>query len=76
MVNDGSTRLEDRLGAVADLELVIRSRALQDHVMVVRVAPTLRGRRLATLHLYTGTLCVVRLQVTCSVPTRTLTLLR
>lgn len=39
VVNDGSTRLEDRLGAVADLELVIRSRALQDDVMVVRVAP-------------------------------------
>lgn len=36
VVNDGSTTLEDRLGAVADLELVIRSRKLQDDVMVVR----------------------------------------
>ncbi|XP_029699838.1 glucuronokinase with putative uridyl pyrophosphorylase [Takifugu rubripes] len=35
VVNDGSTRLEDRLGAVADLELVIRSRALHDDVMVI-----------------------------------------
>lgn len=36
VVNDGSTTLEDRLGAVADLELVIRSRKLQDDIMVVR----------------------------------------
>lgn len=36
MVNDGSTTLEDQLGAVADLELVIRSRKLQDDIMVVR----------------------------------------
>lgn len=36
MVNDGSTTLEDRLGAAADLELVIRSRKLEDDIMVVR----------------------------------------
>lgn len=36
VVNDGSTTLDDRLGAVADLELVIRSRRLQDDIMVVR----------------------------------------
>ncbi|XP_053502582.1 glucuronokinase with putative uridyl pyrophosphorylase [Ictalurus furcatus] len=35
VVNDGSTTLEDRLGAVADLELVIRSRHLQDDIMVI-----------------------------------------
>lgn len=35
VVNDGSTTPEDRLGAVADLELVIRSRSLQDDIMVV-----------------------------------------
>ncbi|KAF3847194.1 hypothetical protein F7725_020222 [Dissostichus mawsoni] len=35
IVNDGSTTLEDRLGAVADLELVIRSRKLQDDIMVI-----------------------------------------
>lgn len=35
VVNDGSTTLDDRLGAVADLELVIRSRQLQDDIMVV-----------------------------------------
>lgn len=54
VVNDGSTRLEDRLGAVADLELVIRSRALRDDVMVVRVASRVSGRRLGMLQLYTG----------------------
>ncbi|XP_061781524.1 glucuronokinase with putative uridyl pyrophosphorylase isoform X2 [Nerophis lumbriciformis] len=35
IINDGSTTLEDRLGAVADLELAIRSRKLQDDVMVI-----------------------------------------
>ncbi|XP_041851602.1 glucuronokinase with putative uridyl pyrophosphorylase isoform X1 [Melanotaenia boesemani] len=35
VVNDGSTTLEDRLGAVADLELAIRSRKLQDDIMVI-----------------------------------------
>ncbi|XP_033969270.1 uncharacterized protein LOC117468988 [Trematomus bernacchii] len=35
IVNDGSTTLEDRLGAVADLELVIRSRKLEDDIMVI-----------------------------------------
>lgn len=35
LVNDGSTTLEDRLGAVADLELAIRSRGLKDDIMVV-----------------------------------------
>ncbi|KAK6295814.1 hypothetical protein J4Q44_G00335270 [Coregonus suidteri] len=35
VVNDGSTTLEGRLGAVADLELAIRSRKLQDDVMVI-----------------------------------------
>lgn len=35
IINDGSTTLEDRLGAVADLELVVRSRKLQDDIMVV-----------------------------------------
>uniref|UniRef100_A0A8C1TRF2 Glucuronokinase with putative uridyl pyrophosphorylase n=1 Tax=Cyprinus carpio TaxID=7962 RepID=A0A8C1TRF2_CYPCA len=34
VVNDGSTTLDDRLGAVADLELAIRSRQLQDDIMV------------------------------------------
>lgn len=36
VVNDGSTTLEGRLGAVADLELAIHSRKLQDDIMVVR----------------------------------------
>lgn len=36
VINDGSTTLEDRLGAVADLQLAIRSRKLQDDIMVVR----------------------------------------
>ncbi|KAF7655124.1 hypothetical protein LDENG_00060490 [Lucifuga dentata] len=35
VVNDGSTTLKDRLGAVADLELVTRSRKLQDDIMVI-----------------------------------------
>ncbi|XP_064158531.1 glucuronokinase with putative uridyl pyrophosphorylase [Anguilla rostrata] len=35
VVNDGSTTLEDQLGAVADLELAIRSRRLQDDIMVI-----------------------------------------
>ncbi|XP_038159073.1 glucuronokinase with putative uridyl pyrophosphorylase [Cyprinodon tularosa] len=35
VVNDGSTTLRDQLGAVADLELVIRSRKLQDDVVVI-----------------------------------------
>ncbi|XP_054650708.1 glucuronokinase with putative uridyl pyrophosphorylase isoform X2 [Dunckerocampus dactyliophorus] len=35
LINDGSTTLVDRLGAVADLELAIRSRKLQDDVMVI-----------------------------------------
>ena len=35
VVNDGSTTLEGRLGAMADLELVIRSRKLHDDIMVV-----------------------------------------
>ncbi|XP_008306970.1 glucuronokinase with putative uridyl pyrophosphorylase [Cynoglossus semilaevis] len=35
VVNDGSTTLENRLGAVADLELVIRSRKLEDDIMVI-----------------------------------------
>ncbi|CAL8350698.1 unnamed protein product [Lota lota] len=35
VINDGSTMLEDRLGAVADLQLAIRSRRLQDHIMVI-----------------------------------------
>ncbi|XP_068173097.1 glucuronokinase with putative uridyl pyrophosphorylase isoform X2 [Antennarius striatus] len=35
IVNDGSTTLEDRLGAVADLQLVIHSRRLQDDIVVI-----------------------------------------
>uniref|UniRef100_A0A8D3B375 Glucuronokinase with putative uridyl pyrophosphorylase n=1 Tax=Scophthalmus maximus TaxID=52904 RepID=A0A8D3B375_SCOMX len=35
VVNDGSTTLEDRLGAVADLELAIRSHKLQDDIVVI-----------------------------------------
>ncbi|XP_036393195.1 glucuronokinase with putative uridyl pyrophosphorylase [Megalops cyprinoides] len=35
VVNDGSTTLEGCLGAVADLELAIRSRKLQDDIMVI-----------------------------------------
>uniref|UniRef100_A0A672KEB4 Glucuronokinase 1-like n=1 Tax=Sinocyclocheilus grahami TaxID=75366 RepID=A0A672KEB4_SINGR len=35
VVNDGSTTLDDRLGAVADLELAIQSRQLQDDIMVI-----------------------------------------
>ncbi|XP_060799802.1 glucuronokinase with putative uridyl pyrophosphorylase isoform X3 [Neoarius graeffei] len=35
VVNDGSTTLEDRLGAVTDLELAIRSRHIQDDIMVI-----------------------------------------
>ncbi|XP_055369831.1 glucuronokinase with putative uridyl pyrophosphorylase isoform X2 [Betta splendens] len=35
VINDGSTTLEDRLGAVADLELAIRSRKLQDDIVVI-----------------------------------------
>lgn len=36
IVNNGSTTLQDQLGAVADLVLAIRSRKLQDDIMVVR----------------------------------------
>lgn len=36
VINDGSTTLEDRLGAVADLQLAVRSRKLEDDIMVVR----------------------------------------
>ncbi|XP_024300628.1 glucuronokinase with putative uridyl pyrophosphorylase isoform X1 [Oncorhynchus tshawytscha] len=42
VVNDGSTTLEGRLGAVADLELAIRSRKLQDDIMV-RVCGQIAG---------------------------------
>ncbi|KAJ8280791.1 hypothetical protein GJAV_G00059010 [Gymnothorax javanicus] len=35
LVNDGSTTLENQLGAVADLELAIRSHRLQDDIMVI-----------------------------------------
>uniref|UniRef100_A0A671UDZ7 Glucuronokinase with putative uridyl pyrophosphorylase n=1 Tax=Sparus aurata TaxID=8175 RepID=A0A671UDZ7_SPAAU len=35
VINDGSTTLEDQLGAVADLQLAIRSRKLQDDIMVI-----------------------------------------
>ncbi|XP_077398082.1 glucuronokinase with putative uridyl pyrophosphorylase isoform X2 [Festucalex cinctus] len=35
IINDGSTTEEDSLGAVADLELVIRSRKLQDDIVVI-----------------------------------------
>ncbi|KAL4647541.1 glucuronokinase 1-like isoform X1 [Arapaima gigas] len=35
IVNDGTTTLGGRLGAVADLELAIRSRRLQDDIMVI-----------------------------------------
>uniref|UniRef100_A0A673BXU6 Glucuronokinase with putative uridyl pyrophosphorylase n=1 Tax=Sphaeramia orbicularis TaxID=375764 RepID=A0A673BXU6_9TELE len=36
VINDGSTTIENRLGAVADLELVIRQSKLQDDIIVVR----------------------------------------
>lgn len=74
VVNDGSTTLEDRLGAVADLELVIRSRKLQDDVMVVGGS--------WFLHVEVGrvpsvpTSCAGRLRATCCAPTRTSTLPR
>ncbi|XP_036070652.1 glucuronokinase with putative uridyl pyrophosphorylase isoform X2 [Oryzias melastigma] len=35
IVNNGSTTLQDQLGAVADLVLAIRSRKLQDDIMVI-----------------------------------------
>uniref|UniRef100_A0A8C7Z5W0 Nucleotidyl transferase domain-containing protein n=1 Tax=Oryzias sinensis TaxID=183150 RepID=A0A8C7Z5W0_9TELE len=35
IVNNGSTTLQDQLGAVADLVLAIRSRRLQDDIMVI-----------------------------------------
>lgn len=35
IINDGTTTYGSRLGAVADVELAIRSRGLQDDVMVV-----------------------------------------
>uniref|UniRef100_A0A3Q1GXS8 Uncharacterized protein n=1 Tax=Anabas testudineus TaxID=64144 RepID=A0A3Q1GXS8_ANATE len=35
VINDGSTTLEDRLGAVADLQLAIHSRKLQDDIVVI-----------------------------------------
>ncbi|XP_017289322.1 glucuronokinase with putative uridyl pyrophosphorylase isoform X2 [Kryptolebias marmoratus] len=35
VVNDGSTTLDDQLGAIADLELVIQSRKLHDDVVVI-----------------------------------------
>lgn len=44
VVNDGSTTLEDRLGAVADLQLAIRSRKLQDDIVVVRWHPSVVWR--------------------------------
>lgn len=75
VVNDGSTTLEDRLGAVADLELVIRSRKLQDDIMVVRVEVVQQVTGCVTGPAV-QTSCAVRLQATCCAPTRTLTLLR
>lgn len=69
VVNDGSTTLEDRLGAVADLELVVRSRKLRDDVMVVRGSAVLRwcgSQRVQPTS-------AVRLQATCCAPTRTST---
>lgn len=79
VVNDGSTTLDDRLGAVADLELVIRSRKLQDDIMVVRglcfafeFVQQVTGWQSPAVQ----TSCVVRSQATCCAPTRTLTLLR
>jgi len=35
VVNDGSTTLDDQLGAVVDLQLAIKSRKLKDDIMVV-----------------------------------------
>lgn len=54
VVNDGSTTLEDRLGAVADLELVTRSRKLQDDIMVVRGVCLSACRRSACTNLLCG----------------------
>lgn len=84
-MNDGSTTLEDRLGAVADLELAIRSRHLQDDIMVVRHGLDLHlplqhlvfllivARHVVLLMMR---FCVCRLQETCFVLIRTLTLLK
>lgn len=75
VINDGSTTLEDRLGAVADLELAIRSRRLADDVMVVRRSPALC--HVFPLEPELNRMSVaLRSQETCCAPTRTLTWLR
>lgn len=50
MINDGSTTLEDQLGAVADLELAIRSRKLEDDIIVVLRMRLLRFDLLITFN--------------------------
>ena len=36
IINDGTTTYSNRLGAVADFDLVIRSKAVHDDIMLVR----------------------------------------
>lgn len=79
IINDGSTTLEDRLGAVADLELVVRSRKLQDDIMVVialSVANGLNDTEQSRTCYSAFLLYVSRLLETCCVQTKTLTLLK
>lgn len=82
VINDGSTTLEDQLGAVADLQLAIRSRKLQDDIMVVRLPQCpdcfhLVANQKCCNGAEGGTWFVAnRLPETCCVQTRTLTSLK
>lgn len=50
VINDGSTTLEDQLGAVADLQLPICSRKLEDDIIVVLRTYLLHFYLLITFH--------------------------
>lgn len=82
VINDGSTTLEDQLGAVADLQLAIRSRKQQDDIMVVRLPQCpdcfhLVANQKCCNGAEGGTWFVAnRLPETCCVQTRTLTSLK
>lgn len=73
IVNDGSTTLKDQLGAVADLELVIRSRKLDDDVVVVRGGQNVGHSGSTAMYIQPFlSLCLSRLLETCCVLIRTL----
>lgn len=72
-MNDGSTTLKDQLGAVADLELVIRSRKLEDDVVVVRGGQNVGHLGSTATYIQPFlSLCLSRLLETCCVLIRTL----